>query len=719
MVLNTGTNRTTMVITKLQLGTLIWFFYVLLLLLVCAFGQELLTCEVTSSSPISSSAGHHLCDGNRSEDHCRTFAVLRTNSYYSSLSNLSLYLGINRFALAEANEFSTGTEFLPLGQPLLIPLDCQCSSNGFLEAELTKIAVKGESFNGIAQSLEGLTTCKAIQDKNPTAPSRNLADNQHLLVPVRCACPSSSENTRKYQFLLSYPVSQGDTLVSLASSFNTTPEDILSANQKSKVEFLVPFSTVIIPVRDKPRLFKSLATPWQPSLPPIINRHKKKAKKRMIGVYIATAGVAFGASLAIAATFLLIQRKRKKHSTCEGGGGDLELQQLGLSVRTTSEKKASFEGSHSHDDSINGSIIDSTPHNKTLMEAYAIEELKKATEDFSSANLIEDSVYHGRLSGKYLAIKKTPPDTISKIEWALFFDAAANSHRHPNIIRVLGTCTTEAALSPDHYSYLVFEYAKNGSLKDWLHGGLAMKSQFIASCYCFLTWNQRLRICLDVGVALQYMHHIMSPPYIHRNIKSRNIFLDEEFKAKIGNFAMAKCVPDNPETEEDHHHRLSSPIQPAAFWNRGYLAPEYVEKGVISTGTDIFAYGVVMLEILSGQTPITKDDTDREVRLSEKIKLILRSENADELRKWIDTAVGENYSFDTAVTLANLARACVEDDPSLRPSSGEIVEKLSRLIEELPETDLDHQFSSAAAAAATISESSSEPLVKTAAENPV
>lgn len=681
-----ATSRT--MVTKLQLGTSIWFFYVL----ACAFGQDLLTCEVTSTT---SDAGH-LCDGNRSKDHCRTFAVLRTNSYYSSLSNLSSYLGINRLALAEANEFSTGTEFLPLGQPLLIPLDCQCSS-GFFEAELTKTTLKGESFNGIAQSLEGLTTCKAIQEKNPTAPPWSLADKQHLLVPVRCACPPSAENTHRYQFLLSYPVSLGDTLASLASSFNATPEDILSANQKSradpkKVELLVPFSTLIIPVRDKPR-FRSLANPWQPTLP-IIKRHKKKAKKRMIVVYIAIAGVAAGASLAIGAAFLLIQWKRKNHGTCKGG--DVELQQLGLSVRTTSEKKASFEGSH--DDSINGSVIDSTPH-KTLMEAYTVEELQKATENFGLANLIEDSVYHGRLSGNNLAIKRTSSETIPKIEWALYFDA---SHRHPNIIRVLGTCTEGAD------SYLVFEYAKNGSLKDWLHGGLAMKSQFIASCYCFLTWNQRVRICLDVGAALQYMHHIMSPPYIHRNIKSRNIFLDEEFKAKVGNFGMARCIEDS--AEEDH--QVSSPIHPAACWNRGYLAPEYLEQGVISPSIDIFAYGVVMLEILSGQTPITKGNTEtgegHEVRLSETIKSILRSENADELRRWIDTALGDSYPFDTAVTLANLAGACVEDDPSLRPSSGEIVEKLSRMVEELmPEGD---EFAS------TISESSCKPLVKSAAE---
>ncbi|KAJ8566908.1 hypothetical protein K7X08_019116 [Anisodus acutangulus] len=290
-------------------------------------------------------------------------------------------------------------------------------------------------------------------------------------------------------------------------------------------------------------------------------------------------------------------------------------------MRTTSEKKVSFEGSQNDLDS---QTVDVMPH-KLLVEAYTIEEIKKATEEFDSSNLIEDYVFHSRISGKNLAIKKIETCSISKIDYGLFNDAI---HHHPNIIRLLGTCVIVLQRVLIHYWCL---NTLNGSLKDWLHGGLAMKNQFITSCDIFLTWNQRLRICLDVATALQFMHHIIDPAYVHRNIKSRNIFLDEEFKAKVG------------------------------------------------------------------QTPITD-----EVALSEKIKVIPESENAEELKEWINSALGENYSFDAVVTLANLARACVEEEPSLRPNTGEIVEKLSRLVEELLEGE--EQL--------IISESSCKPLFK-------
>lgn len=372
---------------------------------------------------------------------------------------------------------------------------------------------------------------------------------------------------------------------------------------------------------------------------------------RMMRVYIAVALVVFVAIFALPAVFLFYFLKRKGDILSKER--DTELQKLSLSVRTTSEKKVSFDGSQND---LDGQIIDATPH-KLFVETYTIEEIKKATEEFDSSNLIEDSVFHGRISGKNLAIKQMETSSISKIDFGLFNDAI---HHHPNIIRLLGTCVTEG---PD--SFLVFEYAKNGSLKDWLHGGLAMKNQFIASCDCFLTWNQRLRICLDVATALQFMHHIMDPVYVHRNIKSRNILLDEEFKAKVGNFGMARCVEDDVA--------------------KGYLAPECLKQEIIAPSIDIFAFGVILLEVLSGQTPIrirNVTEGEDEVALSEKIKVILESENADELREWVDSALGENYSFDAAVTLANLARACVEEEPSLRPNAGEIVKKLSRLVEE-------------------------------------
>ncbi|XP_050270822.1 protein LYK2 isoform X2 [Quercus robur] len=632
-------------IGKLHLRVLVLFIW----LFVSALGQNLLSCDITSPD----ASGYHCNVGNASQVQCETFVILRTNSYFSSLSNLSFYLGISRFVIAEANKFSAETEYLPKDQSLLIPIDCKCKG-GFFQAEVTKTTTKGESFYGIAESLEGLTTCKAIQEKNPGVSPWSLGDKVQLLIPLRCACPSSSEAGPKTRLLLSYPVIAEPVLGPLAKPRETN----------------LHFPATSIPV---------------------ISPRKKKSKMRKIVLYIALSGVVVSVSIGIAVAFVVIQQKKKKKQSSCKGVVDVELQQLSLSVRTTSDKKVSFEGSQ---DPLDGRTVDATPR-KMLIETYTVEELRKATEDFNSSNQIEGSVYHGRLNGKNLAIKQTQPDTISKIELGLFHDAI---HNHPNILRLLGTCWSEG---PDSDSFLVFEYANNGSLKDWLHGGLAMKNQFIASCYCFLTWSQRLRICLDIAMALHYMHRVMNPSYVHRNVKSRNIFLNEDFNAKVGNFGMARCI------EEDIGDPQFYSTNPAS-WSLGYLAPEYVHQGVISPSIDIFAYGVVLLEVLSGQTPITRPDNKGEgsIWLSEKIKSILQSEDADELREWMDNALGENYSFEAAVTLANLARACVEEDPSLRPSAGEAVEKLSRLVEELPEGEN-----------MLMCESSSKPLVKASANH--
>ncbi|KAF8013136.1 hypothetical protein BT93_I1113 [Corymbia citriodora subsp. variegata] len=658
---------------------------------VCFFEFRL---DLPNREPALSEGSWFPCTENKSPKQCHTFAVLRANPYYSSLSNLSFYLGIDKSVIAEANGFSADTELLPLDQPLAIPVECKCSGGSF-RADLIKKTVGGESFCGIAESLEGLTTCRAIREANPGIPQFDLHGNIRLRVPLKCACPSSETSPG---LLLTYPVSKGDTVPGLASKFNTTPQAIISVNNgllgKFDPERLVPFTSILIPIDGRPML-GSLSKPHEPILDfagtshPIVHRRKKKSRMWELWIYVTASSVAVGISVAIVAVIMVMHHKRRNRNLCKPGSmaDDVELQQLSLSVRTTSDKKVSFDGSQCP---LDGQIIDATPR-KMQVETYTVEELKRATEDFNVSNQIEGSVYHGRLGGKNLAVKIVKMETFAKIEFGLFHDA---THKHPNIIRLLGTCPTEG---PD--SYLVFEYAKNGSLKDWLHGGLAIKSQFIASCYCFLTWSQRLRICLDVAMALQYMHHIMNPSYVHRNVKSRNIFLDEEFTAKIGNFGMACCI------QEGSGSSLADEPDP---WSKAYLAPEYISQGTISPGLDIFSYGVVLLEVSCGKMPMTWSENKGEetVRLSDQIRSILRSDNADELREWMDDALGEDYSFDGAVTLANLARACTEEDPSLRPSAGEIVERLLRLVEELPG---EHSV---------VSESSCKPLVKAAATNP-
>ncbi|CAJ1791539.1 unnamed protein product [Sphenostylis stenocarpa] len=681
-------------IIAFHMKVLVFFLW----LFVPSLGKDLLSCETASPD----ASGYH-CIENVAHNQCATFALFFTNSYYSSLSNLTSYLGLNKFVVAQANGFSADTEFLSQNQPLLIPIQCQCIG-GFSHAELTKTTIKGESFYNIAQSLEGLTTCKAIRDKNPGVSPWNLDDKVRLIIPLRCSCPFSSQVRPQPKLLLSYPVTEGDTISNLASKFNISEEVIVSANNISSQGLrtrsgLAPFTSILIPLNGKP-IIGPLVKPKEPNSGfqttsiPVTSPHKKSPMWKT-ELCIGLAGVALGVCIALAAAFFFIRLKHKNGEENSCKEGDMELQHLNQSVRTTStsDKKVSFEGSQ---DTIDVKIVDVTSR-KMLLETYTIENMRKATEDFSSSNHIEGSVYHGRLNGKNMAIKRTKAETVSKIDLGLFHDAL---HHHPNILRLLGTSMLEGKEQEE--SFLVFEYAKNGSLKDWLHGGLAIKNQFIASCYCFLTWSQRLRICLDVASALQYMHHVMNPCYVHRNIKSRKIFLDEEFGAKIGNFGMAGCVDHDT---EDPHFYSTNP----ASWSLGYLAPEYVHQGIISPSIDIFAYGVVLLEVLSGQTPISRPNEKGEgsIWLTDKIKSILGSENENELRGWIDSALGENYSFDAAVTLANIARACVEEDSSSRPSAREIVEKLSRLVEELPEGE-HHML---------MSESSSKPLVKAVENN--
>ncbi|XP_058069474.1 protein LYK2-like [Magnolia sinica] len=631
-------------------------------------GASINPCNDTSSIDASS----YSCNPNGPQNQCTTFVLLHATSYFPSLSNLSFYLGLNRTGVAEASGLPMDTEQLQQNQPLLIPRDCRCNGSYF-QAEVMKTAIEGESISGIAASFEGLTTCKAIHEKNPNLPSGGLDDEVQLLVPLICACPTSFQLNQGIEFLISYPIFEGDTVSSLASVFNTSVEAIVSVNNRTGTlvtkSLLHTVPPLFIPVAEKPDLAllskahqsnSSLVDDSIPVMAVAKKSHSRRLRACKIGIYTALSGVALVLSIAAVAAVLVI-RMKKKPGLCKTR--DVELQQL--NVKNARELKDELEEPQ---DTMNDQSLQQTPH-QAGMDTYTLEELRRATEDFSLSNLIEDSMFHGRLNGKNLAIKRTNAETVSKIEFELF----DGTHRHLNVVRLLGACAGDAC-----DSYLVFEYAKNGSLKDWLHGGLAMKSQFIASCYCFLTWNQRLRICLQVAMGLHYMHHTMNPSYVHGNIKSRNILLDEEFNAKIGSFGMRRCSKDE---FEDPLLLSTSP----AGWSRGYLAPEYFEQGSMSPSNDIFAFGVILLEVLSGKTPINRANIKGEsVLLSKQIKTILQSDGTEELRGWMDCAIGEAYSFEAALTLAKLARACVEDDPSLRPTAEEVFEKLARMVEELP-----------------------------------
>ncbi|KAF2557789.1 hypothetical protein F2Q68_00018461 [Brassica cretica] len=243
-------------------------------------------------------------------------------------------------------------------------------------------------------------------------------------------------------------------------------------------------------------------------------------------------------------------------------------------------------------------------------------------------------------------------------------------------MRVLGTCFRESP--PDEgASYLVFEYAKNGSLWDWLQNKLAIKNQFIESCYCFLAWKQRIKICHDVAIALKFMHRIN---YVHGNITSRNIFLNEDLRGKVGNFGMS--------SKDDN---IGSSMSPA---------------------TDVFSYGIIVMEVLSGQTSemLLGPQEEEENRVNPEWKRLRESfmmgEKEMMLREVMDSTLGESYSVDSAYEMARLATDCTAEEAELRPSAAEIVERVSRLVDEEEDEAVLIERDN------TISESSYKPLVR-------
>lgn len=160
------------------------------------------------------------CNSSSANNRCQTFAILRANSRFSSLSKLSSFLGVDRLAIAEANGLlspAKTTQILRRDRPLLIPISCEC--NG---ARFARTAFKGETLSKIVDSLQGLTTLKTITEYN----------NKTVVIPIPCNCPSTTSNNNTL-FFITYPVAIRDTFSSLAIEFNTTEQAIARSTRRA------------------------------------------------------------------------------------------------------------------------------------------------------------------------------------------------------------------------------------------------------------------------------------------------------------------------------------------------------------------------------------------------------------------------------------------------------------------------------------------------------
>ncbi|KAL0446265.1 UNVERIFIED_CONTAM: Wall-associated receptor kinase [Sesamum latifolium] len=284
---------------------------------------------------------------------------------------------------------------------------------------------------------------------------------------------------------------------------------------------------------------------------------------------------------------------------------------------------------------------------------FKIEELEKATDNFSGSRVLgkggHGTVYKGMLSdGRIVAVKKANVfDDSQQVRQFINEVSILSQINHRHIVKLLGCCLeTEAPL-------LVYEYISNGTLLQHLHD---------EPNSCRFSWENRLRVAAEVAGALAYMHSYASTAIFHRDVKSSNILLGENYKAVVSDFGLSRSVP----IDKTHLTTLVG----GTF---GYLDPGYFRSGKLNNKSDVYAFGVVLAEILTGQKAVSvEDDQGLAFRFRSAVK-------DDSLFDILDKVVVYEGKEEEILALSKLAKRCLKINAHKRPSMKEVAAELDQL----------------------------------------
>ncbi|MCD7471894.1 hypothetical protein HAX54_012674 [Datura stramonium] len=288
------------------------------------------------------------------------------------------------------------------------------------------------------------------------------------------------------------------------------------------------------------------------------------------------------------------------------------------------------------------------------VEYYNFESLAMATDNFSPGNKLGEGgfgpVYKGELpDGQEVAIKRLSTSSgqgLLEFKNEILLIAKL---QHTNLVRLLGYCTQREE------RILVYEYMHNKSLDFFL---------FDSNKKELLNWDTRFRIIEGVAQGLLYLHKYSRLTVIHRDLKSSNILLDADMKPKISDFGMARIF--GRQESETNTKRIVG--------TRGYMSPEYALRGIVSTKTDVFSFGVLLLEIVSGKKNNSCYDTEHPLNLIGLAWELWREERALEL---IETTLIESCSRDEVMRCIHVGLLCVQDYAKDRPSMSSVVTMLT------------------------------------------
>ncbi|KAK3160612.1 hypothetical protein QOZ80_1BG0061890 [Eleusine coracana subsp. coracana] len=318
-------------------------------------------------------------------------------------------------------------------------------------------------------------------------------------------------------------------------------------------------------------------------------------------------------------------------------------------------------GLHSSASGPSGSLGSSITTYAGQAKTFKFAEIDKATDGFDDSKVLGEGgfgcVYQGTLeNGTRVAVKVLKRyDGQGEREFLAEVEMLGRLH-HRNLVKLLGICVEENARC------LVYELIPNGSVESHLHGA----DREIAP----LDWNARMKIALGAARALAYLHEDSSPCVIHRDFKSSNILLEQDFTPKVSDFGLARTARG-----EGSQH-----ISTRVMGTFGYVAPEYAMTGHLLVKSDVYSYGVVLLELLTGRKPVDMSQPAGQENLVAWARPLLT--NVLSLRQAVDPLLGPSVPLDSVAKAAAIAQMCVQPEVAHRPSMGEVVQALKLVCSE-------------------------------------
>ncbi|KAK8657498.1 hypothetical protein V6N13_035730 [Hibiscus sabdariffa] len=294
--------------------------------------------------------------------------------------------------------------------------------------------------------------------------------------------------------------------------------------------------------------------------------------------------------------------------------------------------------------------------NKESCKELSIDELLKSTNDFDQANIIGCGgfglVYRGILpDGRKVAIKRLSGDC-GQMDREFHAEVEALSRaQHPNLVHLQGYCMHKSD------RLLIYSYMENGSLDYWLHEKVDGPSS--------LDWETRLRIAQGAARGLAYLHQSCEPHILHRDIKSSNILLDQNFKAHLADFGLARLI-----LPYDTH------VTTDLVGTLGYIPPEYGQASVATYKGDVYSFGVVLLELLTSKRPM---DMCKPKGCRDLISWVIHMKMENKVSEVFDPFIHDKQHEKEMLQVLDIACLCLSESPKVRPTTQQLVSCLDKV----------------------------------------